>query len=224
MSYILNIHTATEIAIANLTKNGIVIGTFTNYDTKRHAVFLHTIIHELLQTNNVDIKQLSAVGVSVGPGSYTGLRVGLAAAKGLCYALGISLITFNSLELMALSAAMLIEDKNALYGPMIDARRMEVFTAVYNYLLKELIPPTVLILSEDSFADSLNSNKIYFSGSGIEKFKKITKSKNSFFIDDPISTESLAAISWKKFKTNDFENVLYAQPLYIKAFHTIFKT
>jgi tRNA threonylcarbamoyladenosine biosynthesis protein TsaB len=155
MSYILNIHTATEIAIANLTKNGIVIGTFTNYDTKRHAVFLHTIIHELLQTNNVDIKQLSAVGVSVGPGSYTGLRVGLAAAKGLCYALGISLITFNSLELMALSAAMLIEDKNALYGPMIDARRMEVFTAVYNYLLKELIPPTVLILSEEVALKSL---------------------------------------------------------------------
>lgn len=223
MVYILNIHTATETAIINLTKDEKVMGTFINYDTRQHASLLHTAIGELLQKNNIDIKKLNAVGVSAGPGSYTGMRVGLATAKGLCYALNIPLITFNSLELMALSAVNLIKDDNALYCPMIDARRMEVFTAVYNYTLQELIPPSAIILDENSFNDILNSNKIYFSGSGIDKFKNITKSVNSFFINEPISSESLATISWEKYKQNDFENIPYAKPLYIKYFFTIFK-
>ena len=223
MSYILNIHTATETAIINLTKNMEVLGTFSNNDTKQHAAFLHTAIRELLQTNNIHISKLNALGVSCGPGSYTGMRVGLASAKGLCYALEIPLITFNSLELMALSAAKFVKDKNALYCPMIDARRMEVFTAVYNYTLQELIPPSAMILDENSFDDILNLSKVYFSGSGNDKFKKITRSVNAFFIDEKISTESLATVSWKKFEKNDFEDIPDAQPLYIKDFHTIFK-
>ena len=220
MSYILNIHTATETAIINLTKDEEVLGTFINYDTRQHAALLHTAIRELLQTNNVDIKKLNAVGVSSGPGSYTGIRVGLATAKGLCYALDIPLITINSLELMALSATKFVKDDNALYCPMIDARRMEVFAAVYNYALQELIPPSAMILDEKSFADILNLNKVYFSGSGNNKFKSV----NAFFINDRISTESLTAISWKKFQRNDFENIPYAQPLYLKDFYTILKT
>lgn len=223
MSYILNIHTATETAIVNLVKNNELLGTHTNYDTQRHASFLHTAIRELLQTNNINIKSLNAVGVSAGPGSYTGMRVGLAAAKGLCYALNIPLITFNSLELMALSAAAHIKDDTALYCPMIDARRMEVFTAVYNYKLQELIPPSAMILDKNSFADMLNSNKIYFSGSGIDKFKKIVQSENSAFIKEPISSESLRAISWKKYSMNTYENIPYAQPLYLKDFYTAIK-
>jgi tRNA threonylcarbamoyladenosine biosynthesis protein TsaB len=223
MSYILNIHTATETAIINLTKDEEVLGTFINYDTRQHAALLHTAIRELFQTNNVDIKKLNAVGVSSGPGSYTGIRVGLATAKGLCYALDIPLITFNTLELMAFSSANFAKDDNALYCPMIDARRMEVFTAVYNYTLQELIPPSAMILDENSFADILNLNKVYFSGSGNNKFKSIAKSVNAFFINDRISTESLTAISWKKFRRNDFENIPYAQPLYIKDFYTILK-
>ena len=223
MPYILNIHTATETAIINLTKDGEVVGTFINYYTNQHATLLHTAIRELLQTNNVSIKKLNAVGVSSGPGSYTGIRVGLATAKGLCYALDIPLITFNSLELIALSAAKFVKDPNALYCPMIDARRMEVFTAVYDYTLQELIPPSAMILDENSFADILNLTTVYFSGSGNDKFKNITKSANSFFINEMISTEPLAAISWKKFKENNFENTPYAQPLYIKDFYTVLK-
>lgn len=223
MPYLLNIHTATETAIINLTKNGEVLGTFINDDTKQHAAFIHTAIRELLQTNNVDIKELNAVSVSSGPGSYTGIRVGLATAKGLCYALDIPLITFNSLELMAHSTAKFVKDDKALYCPMIDARRMEVFTAVYSYTLQELIPPSAMILDENSFADILRVNKVYISGNGNNKFKNITKSVNSFFINEPICTESLNSISWKKFKINDFENIPYAQPLYIKDFFTILK-
>ena len=223
MSYLLNIHTATETAIINIAKDEEVLGTFINYDTNQHAALLHTAIRELLETNNIDIKKLNAVGVSSGPGSYTGIRVGLATAKGLCYALNIPLVTFNSLELMALSAAKFVKDDKALYCPMIDARRMEVFTAVYSYTLQELIPPSARILDENSFADILNINKVYFSGNGNAKFKSISKSVNSFFINEPISTESLNSISWKKFKINDFENIPYMQPLYIKDFFTILK-
>ena len=223
MPYILNIHTATETAIVNLVKNGEVLGTISNHDTKQHATILHTAIRQLLETNGLDIKKLDAVGVSSGPGSYTGMRVGLATAKGLCYALGIPLITFNSLELMALSAIRFVNDEVALYCPMIDARRMEVFTAIYNYTLQEIFSPSAIILNENSFADFLILHKVCFSGSGIEKLKTINKSANSIFIDEKITTESLAEISWKKYIINDIENLPYTQPLYIKDFYTISK-
>ncbi len=223
MSYILNIHTATETAIINLVKDGEILGTVSNDNTKQHATILHTSIRQLLKTNNIDIKKLNAIGVSSGPGSYTGMRVGLAAAKGLCYALGIPLITFNSLELLALSAIRFLNDKAVLYCPMIDARRMEVFTAIYNYTLQEILPPSAMILDENSYEDNLILNKICFSGSGIEKFKKLNKSVNSIFIDEKITSESLAEISWKKNTKNEVENIPYAQPLYIKDFYTISK-
>ncbi len=223
MSYILNIHTATETAIINLVKNGEVLGTIRNHDTKQHATILHTAIRQLLETNDLDIKKLNAVGVSLGPGSYTGMRVGLAAAKGLCYALGIPLITFNSLELIALSAVRFVNNEAALYCPMIDARRMEVFTAIYDYSLKEIVPPTAMILDENSYEDFLILNKVCFSGSAINKFQTLNKSANSIFIDEKISTGSLAEISWKKYEKNDVENIPYAQPLYIKDFYTILK-
>ena len=158
-----------------------------------------------------------------GPGSYTGMRVGLASAKGLCYALSIPLITFNSLELMALSAIRFANDDAALYCPMIDARRMEVFTAIYTYTLQEMLPPTAMILDENSYAEFLVFDKIYFSGSGIEKFQGLNKSSNSIFINEKIDTKSLAEISWKKYLKNDIENLPYAQPLYIKDFYTISK-
>jgi len=223
MTYILNIHTATETAVINLTADGKVLGTALNHEAKQHAAFLHAAIHELLQNEGIDIKHLNAIGVSSGPGSYTGIRVGLAAAKGLCYALNIPLITYNSLEIMALSSAGSVKDFNGFYCPMIDARRMEVYAAVYNYNLQVLTPPSAMIIDETSFADILNSNKIYFSGSGSDKFQKLTKNTNAFFLSERILTDSIAAISWQKLEKNDFENIPYAQPLYIKEFHTIFK-
>lgn len=224
MSYILNIHTATETAIINIIKDGEILGTFTNNDTKQHASFLHTGIRELLQMHAVDIKELGAVGVSAGPGSYTGIRVGLSTAKGLCYALNIPLITFNSLELMALSAIAATGDAEALYCPMIDARRMEVYTALYDYNLLEIASPSAMIVDENSFEDVLRSKKIYFSGSGIDKLRPIIKNINSVFINCPISSESISSVSWRKYLKKDFENIPYAQPLYIKDFYTISKT
>ena len=216
MVHILNIHTATETAIINLMAGREILGTFSNHETKQHACFLHTAIRELLQEHGIAIKNLDAIGVTSGPGSYTGIRVGLATAKGLCYALKIPLITYNSLEVMAISATNFVKDNTAFYCPMIDARRMEVYTAIYNYAIEEITPPSAIILNENLFAEILNRGKIFFFGSGSDKFQQISKHTNAVFLNQGISTESLAKISWKKYVKNDFENILYAQPLYIK--------
>jgi tRNA threonylcarbamoyladenosine biosynthesis protein TsaB len=216
MVYILNIHTATESAIINLTAGEKILGTFYNYETKKHASFLHIAIKELLDQHEISIKDLNAVGISLGPGSYTGIRVGLAAAKGLCYALKIPLITYTSLELIALSASNSVKDNHALYCPMIDARRMEVYTAIYDYHLQEIIRPAALVVNENSFAEVLEEHTIYFSGNGSIKFRGLVNNANAIFLNEELSSDSLAKIAWEKFLGKKFENVGYAQPLYLK--------
>lgn len=216
MAHILNIHTATETAIINLMNGPEILGTFSNHETKQHASFLHMAIKELLQEHDIAIKNLDAIGVTSGPGSYTGIRVGLATAKGLCYALQIPLITYNSLEVMAISATNFAKDTAAFYCPMIDAKRLEVYTAIYNYDIEEITPPSAIILTQNSFVEILNHHKIFFSGSGSDKFQQISNHTNAVFCNHGISPESLAIIAWKKYVKHDFENVPYAQPLYIK--------
>lgn len=216
MAYLLTIHAATETAIVALTANERTLGKLSNDETKQHACFLHIAIKELLQQHDITINSVDAVGVTNGPGSYTGIRVGLATAKGLCYALKIPLIIFNSLEAMALSAMMLIKDNNTFYCPMIDARRMEVYTAVYNQNLEEVIPPSAMILHENSLIEILNNTKVVFSGSGSRKFRQISNHANALFVSEEISADALTKIAWKKYLKSDFGNVPYAKPLYIK--------
>lgn len=223
MPYILNIHTATDTAIINLCSGKQILATSMNHNPKEHALFLHSAISELMEQTGIDVKKLDAIGVSSGPGSYTGIRVGLATAKGLCYALKIPLITFNSLEIMAFSSSAQTADREALYCPMIDARRMEVYTAIYDFNLQEMASPSAIILDENAFSDRLKYTRIFFSGEGSIKFKNLTANTNAIFIDVSISSESIATISLKKYETNLFENLPYAKPLYIKDFHTIFK-
>jgi tRNA threonylcarbamoyladenosine biosynthesis protein TsaB len=221
MHYILNIHTATETAIVNLSKGSEALYTKTSSDPKQHAAFLHMAINELLRQEHITMKKVDAIGVTAGPGSYTGMRVALAAAKGFCYALDIPLITFNTLEVMAASTADFIEDIDALYCPMLDARRMEVYTAVYTYNLKEIKPPVAKVITEEFYLDFLEgAKKIVFSGSGSKKVKNFIKRPGFVFSDAGISTGRLSQFSWKKFQESDFENLSYAQPLYIKEFYT----
>ncbi|MDQ6763066.1 MAG: tRNA (adenosine(37)-N6)-threonylcarbamoyltransferase complex dimerization subunit type 1 TsaB [Bacteroidota bacterium] len=220
MSYILNIHTATETAIVNLARDGHTLHTMFNDDPKQHAAFLHSAVNELLEKEGIPIKKLDAISITSGPGSYTGIRVGLSAAKGFCYALNIPLITFNTLEVMALSAAVSEKDKEAFYCPMIDARRMEVYTALYAHDLQEIEPPSAKILDENSFTKYKGLNKIIFSGSGSKKFSDLSKNDNFFFSKAGILPESLAQFSWEKFKRPEHENIVSAIPLYIKDFYT----
>ena len=222
MVYILNIHTSTETAIVNLARDGETLHTIFNDDTKQHAAFLHSAVKEILEKEGINLKKLDAIGVTAGPGSYTGIRVGLSAAKGFCYALNVPLITFNTLEVMALSAANTEKDKEAFYCPMIDARRMEVYTALYSFDLGEIEAPSAKILDENSFRKYNSSPKIVFSGSGSKKFSKLVQSSNFLFKDILISSESLTSFSWQKFQKADFEDVGGARPLYIKEFYTTF--
>ena len=216
MIHLLNIHTTTETAIVNLMAGPEILGTFSNQETKQHASFLHTAIRGLLEQHGIDIKNLDAIGVTAGPGSYTGIRVGLATAMGFCYALKLPLITFNALEVMAIATTSFAKDTHAFYCPMIDARRMEVYTAIYNYDMEEIISPSALILNENSFTELPGLPKIFFSGKGSDKFQQISKYTNAIFLPQEISSESLAKISWEKYIKSDFKNIPYAQPLYIK--------
>ncbi len=227
MNYILNIHTTAEKAIVNVSQEGRVLSTATNEEQKDHASFLHIAIKKILQDNDIAINDLKAIGVTGGPGSYTGIRVGLATAKGLCFALKIPMIVLNSLELMAFSAIENLErvDKESFFCPMIDARRMEVFTAVYDKNLNEITAPTALILNDNSVHELTQSKSFYYFGSGALKFKKLveSRSENLYYILSDISSESLAKFSWNKFQKNDFENLIKAEALYVKEFYTTAK-
>lgn len=224
MSYILNIHTSTETAIVNLNNGLDLEASKENFDSRDHAVFLHTAIHQILQEVDIQPADLKAIGVTGGPGSYTGIRVGLASAKGLCFALNIPLIMMNTLEVMALTIIEKTSDQNALYCPMIDARRKEVFTAIYNNQLLEVVPPSAIVLTENTFQDIIAKSRVYFFGSGAKKYKEInTTLPVSQLIIGQISSKSLGLLSWKKFKKNEFENVSNSFPFYIKDFYTVKK-
>ena len=221
MNYLLNIHTATENAIVNICDGPKVLSTLANSDPKQHASFLHTAVHQILHANDIKPKDLKAIGVTGGPGSYTGIRVGLATAKGLCYALDIPLLLFNTLEVMAFSAIEHISNTKALYCPMIDARRQEVFTGVYDHQLNEMSHPSAVILNENSFGDLLEEHLIYFFGSGSLKFKQMAKNTSAMFCEERlnITSQSLCNFSRAKFQSGDFENPSQARPFYLKDFH-----
>lgn len=220
MALILNIDTATEIATISISEKDKIIDSVTNSNQKDHASFLQPAIKNLLQKADLSINKLNAIAVTAGPGSYTGLRVGMASAKGLCYALNIPMITINTLEVMALSSIKQMQDQSALYCPMIDARRMEVFTAVYNHHLTEIVKPCSIILDDGSFKDMLQKNKIYFSGSGILKLKDILETQNAIFVNKGITTDAMAELSYKNYINKNFANVSYASPVYLKEFYT----
>ena len=226
MNYLLNIHTTSENAILNLSDGDQVLSTIINADPRQHAAFLHTSVSQILQENDILPTSLKAVGVTGGPGSYTGIRVGLATAKGLCFALKIPMIMMNTLELMAFSAIEKILNKNAFYCPMIDARRMEIFTAVYDPQLNSTIPPSAMVLEENSFAGLIQNHPVFFFGSGAEKFKKIINHSNAnyHFIDEQLSSFILAKFAWKKFQKNEFDNVAYSKAFYVKEFFSNIKT
>lgn len=220
MSLILNIDTTSETAIVNIAKDGVVLFEEVNQEQRDHAAFLHPAIQLLLKKTGVVLKAMDAIAVSYGPGSYTGIRVGVATAKGLCYASGKPLITLNELEILATDVINKSNVESALYCPMIDARRMEVFTAVYDKNFTERMPFSALILDSDSFHNFLEENKILFFGSGVMKWQNVCTHKNALYPDIINKGLAIAFLSYKKFQKTDFASLVYAVPLYIKEFHT----
>lgn len=218
MAIILCIDTTGEAGSIALAENGREIGFLENNDKNTHASWLQSAIQDLLHSSGFTINRLQAVAVSSGPGSYTGLRVGMASAKGLCYALGIPLIEENSLKVMTMGLHQ--QDKSFdLYCPMVDARRMEVFMAMYNNDLEEIMPPLAKILDEQSFIDKLEDNKMIFFGSGSVKLKKILNHKNAFFSERMHSARELITIAEHKYINKEFADLAYSVPFYVKEFY-----
>ena len=217
MALILNIDTATETASISLSKEGSSLALLQNKDQKEHASWLHPAIEKMMQETGFGMKDLRAVAVTAGPGSYTGLRVGMAAAKGFCYALNIPFIAIGTLDIMAFAAK---DEEADFICPMIDARRMEVFTAVYDKNLKKIIEPQAMLLDENSFAELLSSGKIIFLGNGSNKLRSIISNNKAFFSLVRADASHLAQLSNKNFVKKEFADLAYIQPLYLKEFYS----
>jgi tRNA threonylcarbamoyladenosine biosynthesis protein TsaB len=215
VSYILNIETATKNCSVALAKDGKTILCKEIADEGySHAERLHVFIEEIINEAGIGMKDLVAIAVSQGPGSYTGLRIGVSAAKGLCYALDIPLIAVDTLQ--ALASKALVTD--GLIVPMIDARRMEVYSAVFSGTLEKKREILAEIIDENSFGEF--NEKIYFVGDCNEKCKTVLTKENFVFLDEikyPSANE-MSALSFEKYKKSDTVDVAYFEPYYLKDF------
>ncbi|MCH5318993.1 MAG: tRNA (adenosine(37)-N6)-threonylcarbamoyltransferase complex dimerization subunit type 1 TsaB [Paramuribaculum sp.] len=223
MAIILNIDTSTDVCSVAVGGDGMIISHFEDYEGRNHASLLSGFIKACLdRISEIDLK-LDAVAVSMGPGSYTGLRIGLSEVKGLCFALNIPLIGVNTLKLLTTSVMFSGKDfsDKTLFCPMIDARRMEVFTAIYDAALDEVLSPQPMIISAESFSNFLDSNEIWFFGNGSDKVREIITSPNASFIPDikPLATDMLALseMAWMK---KEFLDLAYSTPWYFKDFQS----
>lgn len=224
MALILNIDTATEEASVCLSRDTEILGMEKSGELKNHAAFLQPAIQRLLTGQQLEPEALDAVAVTAGPGSYTGLRVGLSSAKGLCYALRKPIVLVPTLEVMAVAAIQgnpeLTDQKDCRFCPMIDARRMEVFTAVYDRNLTLLLPPAALILDENSFATFFGQGPLIFSGSGAGKFQKILTRPDAVFSTIRQDATHLAIRSLGYYREKRFPDLAYCEPYYLKEFYT----
>jgi tRNA threonylcarbamoyladenosine biosynthesis protein TsaB len=224
MPLLLNIDTATEHASVCLSRNGIVLGMVESSEQKNHASFVQPAIEALMAGSGRHLKDIDAVAVTSGPGSYTGLRVGLASAKGICYALNKPLLLIKTLEVMAQSVLSRYQsihqkiDPSTLICPLIDARRMEVFTALYDGSLQEKEAPHALIIDEHSFSALLNTHSILFCGSGRHKLENILSRPSAIFLPVQHNASHLAIRAENAFESGDFANLAYSEPLYVKEF------
>lgn len=222
MAVILNIETSTSVCSAALTAEGMVLTHYEDFEGRNHATLLSGFIKQCLDFAAERELKLDAVAVSIGPGSYTGLRIGLSEAKGLCYALKIPLIGVSTLELMAVSVMFNFDyDPETILVPMIDARRMEVYTAAYDSALKPILSPTPMILDPNSYSDILDKYPAAFFGDGSGKAKDIIKSPSARFIPDifPLAAY-MTALSERAWHRKEFLDLAYSVPEYLKEFQT----
>ena len=216
VAYILNIETSTKNCSASIAKDGaLIVLKELNSGSFSHAEKLHVFIEELLEEAGLKITDLNAIAVGKGPGSYTGLRIGVSAAKGLCYALNIPLISVATLKVLAKRTRI----SQGVIVAMLDARRMEVFSAVYNDKYEEIRKTEAQIIDTYSFENYLSQGKVTFIGDGAEKCKDVIVHENAIFIDNAFpSAEEMAPVSFEKYQKSDTEDVAYFEPFYLKDF------
>ena len=215
MAIILNIETATDIGSVCVSKGEKIVATKDGSATFSHAKETTLMIESCLSEAGISMQNLDAIAISGGPGSYTSLRIGTSIAKGMCYALDKPLIAINTLESLALAASKVAQ--GSIYAPMIDARRMEVYTAFYDEAMACTLPMQPLILDEKTFESALKAQKtIVFSGNGAKKIKKIIDSPQFIFTEIVCAAMHLAPLALKAFDAKLFESVAYFEPDYLK--------
>ena len=221
MANILNIETSTEVCSVALTSDGMVLEHREDYEGRNHALLLSGFIEEMMQYATPRGIKIDAVAVSIGPGSYTGLRIGLSEAKGLCFGLDVPLIGIDTLKILVVATMFgNYIDENSYYVPMIDARRMEVFAGVYDSALQEVMPARPVILAPDSFSEYLGQGrKLVFVGNGAEKAANLIKHPDVVYIPGvkPAAVDMLA-LSEMAFRKGDFIDIAYSTPNYLKEF------
>lgn len=219
---ILHIETSTNICSIAISENGQCIFTKSDSEGMNHAALLSVFIAEAMEFLKSVSKNPDAVAVSSGPGSYTGLRIGVSTAKGLCYGLDIPLIAVSTLEILTANALLTAEAAtNTLFCPMIDARRMEVYAAFYNQegiIQREI---SADIIDENSYSEILENHSVYFFGNGAEKCKTTLTHPNAKFIDGmyPLA-QNMIALAEKAYAEKKFVDVAYFEPFYLKEFYT----
>jgi tRNA threonylcarbamoyladenosine biosynthesis protein TsaB len=216
MGVILNLETATKVCSVNLAKDGqlLAVKEFKS-DKFSHSENLNLFIQDVMSAADMQFKDLDAVAVSKGPGSYTGLRIGVSTAKGLCYALDIPLISVNSLQALAA-----LKKGVAKYTiPMFDARRMEVYSTVFDEDLNEIEPVKAVVLEKDSYQSFVNKDRTLFLGPGAEKYQNVLKHPNVIFdLQTEVSSIGMVKLSEQKYALKQFEDVAYFEPYYLKEF------
>lgn len=229
MAFILSLETSTSVCSAALHREGIVIASQEYHLPQSTASKLAIIIDQLFKLSDTQPSQLNAVAISAGPGSYTGLRIGVATAKGLCFALNIPLLAVNTLELMSYQVASsfpslkepleFVNEKKTLLAPMLDARRMEVYTLLTDLSLNTIEPTEAKIIDELSHQSWFEKNKIIFFGNGAAKCKTVILHPNAFFIDGIIpSASKLGELAFLKFTKDEAEDLASYEPYYLKDF------
>jgi tRNA threonylcarbamoyladenosine biosynthesis protein TsaB len=219
MALILQIETATQVCSAALSKNGKTVALKELQANNIHAGSLTLFIQDVMSVAGMSYSQLDAISVSKGPGSYTGLRIGVSTAKGLCFALDKPLIAIPTLNMMAKGFLQAYPDFGGLVCPMIDARRMEVFTALFDSTLSTIKDVTAKIIDEHSYADHLDHNKIMFLGDGAGKCAVAIQHPNALFnAENYNSASNMTELSFEAFQNESFEDLAYFEPFYLKDF------
>jgi len=219
MITILQIETSTQYCSAAISRNGETTALKIASGQNLHAGSLTLFIDDVLKQADLGYADLSAVAVSKGPGSYTGLRIGISTAKGLCYGLDKPLIAIDTLKMMADGFLKANSDYNDLVCPMIDARRLEVYTALYSPLGDELEPVAAKIIDENAYAPELRASKITFIGDGALKCQPIISNSNATFLGDNFnSAANMSGLAYLRFQDQAFEDVAYFEPFYLKDF------
>jgi tRNA threonylcarbamoyladenosine biosynthesis protein TsaB len=219
MPLLLSLETSSTVCSVALHRDAQLLGASELQIEKSHSSHITVMINQLVENCGATLKQLDAIAVSGGPGSYTGLRIGSATAKGICYALDKPLISVSTLHSLALQVIKTTPNpEQYLFCPMLDARRMEVYTCLLDHQLNEVLPIEPIVLDADTFAEQLQRKPIIFFGSGAGKLKQFhEENKQALFIDDVVlSAKPMGELALQKYNEQAFEDVAYYEPFYLK--------